>query len=125
MLGASGMLGHAVLRYFSDRGRHAVTGSVRSRTASDLLPATVRELAVVGVDVEDSDSLTRLFADVRPEIVINCVGLVKQLAEADDVLAALPINSLLPHRLARLCAPGGVRLIHISTDCVFSGNKGM
>jgi dTDP-4-dehydrorhamnose reductase len=58
-------------------------------------------------------------------VVINCVGLVKQLAEADDPLAAIPINSLLPHRLARLCGAAGARLVHMSTDCIFSGAKGM
>lgn len=125
VLGASGMLGHAVLRYFSDRARHTVTGSVRSQAARDLLPAYVRDRVVVGIDVEDDASLTRLFTDVRPEVVINCVGLVKQLVEANDVLASLPINSMFPHRLARLCTLKGARLIHISTDCVFSGSKGM
>jgi dTDP-4-dehydrorhamnose reductase len=53
------------------------------------------------------------------------IGLVKQLTEADDPLAAIPINSLLPHRLVRLCRTAGARLIHVSTDCVFSGSKGM
>jgi dTDP-4-dehydrorhamnose reductase len=77
------------------------------------------------VDVENSDSLAALFARVRPNLVINCIGLVKQLAEADDPLAAIPINSLLPHRLARLCDVAGARLVHVSTDCVFSGTKGM
>lgn len=125
VLGAAGMLGHAVLRHFSDRGRHAVTGSVRSPANRDLLPPALRDAVIVGADVESDDSLARLFAEVRPDIAINCIGLVKQLAQANDVLAALPINSLLPHRLARLCGSIGTRLIHISTDCVFSGDKGM
>jgi dTDP-4-dehydrorhamnose reductase len=56
--------------------------------------------------------------------VINCVGLVKQLADANDPLQAVPINTLLPHRLAALCKATGARLVHISTDCVFSGEKG-
>jgi dTDP-4-dehydrorhamnose reductase len=68
--------------------------------------------------------LARIFGKVRPDAVINCVGLVKQLAESDDPLLTIPINSLLPHRLAALCRVGGSRLIHISTDCVFSGEKG-
>ena len=61
----------------------------------------------------------------QPDVVINCIGVVKQLAEATDPLVALPINSLLPHRLARHCEAGGARLLHVSTDCVFSGKKGM
>ena len=68
--------------------------------------------------------LTRLFSKVQPDVVINCVGLVKQLAEADEPLLALPINSLLPHRLGCLCEMARARLIHFSTDCVFSGKKG-
>jgi dTDP-4-dehydrorhamnose reductase len=59
-----------------------------------------------------------------PDVVVNCVGLVKQRAQAADPLVALPINSLLPHRLVRLCALIGARLIHFSTDCVFSGERG-
>jgi dTDP-4-dehydrorhamnose reductase len=61
---------------------------------------------------------------VRPSVVVNCIGLVKQLAQADDPLSALPINALLPHRLARLCGLVGARFVHISTDCVFNGRKG-
>jgi dTDP-4-dehydrorhamnose reductase len=79
---------------------------------------------VSGVDVESLDSLTRMFATLQPDIVINCIGIVKQLADANDPLIALPINALLPHRLARLAQIAGARLVHISTDCVFSGEKG-
>src|SRR5690606_15980310 len=68
--------------------------------------------------------LADLFAKTRPEAVINCVGLVKQMADAKNVMAAVPINTLLPHRLARLAQASGARLIHVSTDCVFSGEKG-
>jgi dTDP-4-dehydrorhamnose reductase len=125
VLGATGMLGHTTLRYFVDRNKYPAVGSVRSEAAVSLLPRALRENICVGVDVEKFDSLTKVFADVRPQVVINCIGLVKQLAQADDPLVALPINSLLPHRLAQLCAVSNARLIHISTDCVFSGNKGM
>lgn len=125
VLGATGMLGHTVLRYFAGRKRHAIFGSVRSEAGLRLLPAELRPNIIFGIDVENFDSLAQLFAEVRPQIVINCIGLVKQLAHAEDPLAALPINSLLPHRLARLCAMSGARLVHISTDCVFSGRKGM
>ena len=76
------------------------------------------------MDVEKSESLIQLFARARPNVVINCIGLVKQNAENDDPLAAIPINALLPHRLAKLCDIAGARLVHISTDCVFSGARG-
>lgn len=125
VLGASGMLGHAMLRLFAASDDHQAWGSVRSTAAQHLLPLPLRDRVIVGVDVEDTDSLARLFDRVQPDAVINCIGLVKQLAEAHDHLSAIAINSLLPHRLARLCKVAGVRLVHVSTDCVFSGTKGM
>jgi dTDP-4-dehydrorhamnose reductase len=125
VLGASGMLGNAVLRLFEKSPEHQTYGSVRSSSALRLLPKNLHPNVITGVDVESFDSLTRLFANVRPDVVINCIGLVKQLAEADDPLLALPINAMLPHRLARLCEVAGARFVHMSTDCVFSGEKGM
>lgn len=125
ILGAAGMLGNAVLRFFAQSDGFEAFGSARSASALRLLPQQVRERVICGIDVENSDSLARLFAQVRPALVINCVGLVKQLAEVDDPLQAIPINALLPHRLARLCQVAGARFVHISTDCVFSGSKGM
>jgi dTDP-4-dehydrorhamnose reductase len=124
VLGASGMLGHTVLRLFAQSPGFSVAGSARSAQALRALPPELHEHVHCGVDVENVDSLTGLFATVRPDVVINCIGLVKQLAQADDPLAALPINALLPHRLARLCALAKARLIHVSTDCVFAGTKG-
>jgi dTDP-4-dehydrorhamnose reductase len=125
VLGASGMLGNAMLRVFAKSAGSDVLGTVRNAAALKYLPTDIVERVVCGVDVENTDSLTGLFAKAKPDIVINCVGLVKQLAEADDPLATIPINALLPHRLARLCAVAGARLIHMSTDCVFAGTKGM
>ncbi len=125
VLGATGMLGNAVLRVFAQSKTYEVMASVRSTSALRLLPAELSNRVICGVDVEQVDSLTSLFAKARPDVVINCIGLVKQLAEAEDPLAAIPINALLPHRLARLCDVAGARLIHVSTDCVFSGANGM
>lgn len=125
VLGVSGMLGNAVFRVFAQSDGYSVMGSARSASVLRLLPSELREQVVCGVDVENTDSLMRLFALARPNVVINCIGLVKQLAEADDPLAAIPINALLPHRAARLCDVAGARLIHMSTDCVFAGTRGM
>lgn len=119
------MLGNAMLRLFSQSEGHRALGTVRSSRAMRLLPAELRDSLIVGVDVENFDSLSRGIAAAKPDVVINCIGVVKQLSESDDPLTAIPINSLLPHRLARLCDLAGARLIHVSTDCVFSGRKGL
>lgn len=124
VLGASGMLGNAVVRVLSEKADWQVFGTIRSGSAMRFFRKDVAERLLSGVDVQQQDSLTQAFIRVRPDVVINCIGLVKQLAEADDPLQAVPINTLLPHRLAKLCELSGARLVHMSTDCVFSGEKG-
>lgn len=124
VLGASGMLGNAMLRVMSEGAGIDAYGTARSLGVRRLLPAELGERILTGIDVENPDTLARVLAETKPQAVINCIGLVKQLAEADDPLAALPINAMLPHRLARLCALGGARLVHVSTDCVFAGTRG-
>lgn len=124
VLGANGMLGNAILRLFAESAGYTVFGTVRSPAVVRFLPSSLRHCVITGVDVENNDSLIRLFAELHPDIVINCVGLVKQLTAGDDPLAAIAINALLPHRLARMCEMGGARLVQIGTDCVFTGVKG-
>lgn len=125
VLGVTGMLGHDVFKVLDASPELEVWGTLRSSAGLSHFSRKQHERMLSGVDVLDQDALTSVFARVRPDAVINCVGLIKQLSNANDPLVALPINALLPHRLARLCALGGARLIHISTDCVFSGNKGL
>lgn len=124
ILGVTGMLGNAMFRVLSDGADLAVYGTARGTSARQHFPNNLASRIIVGIDVENNDSLVRAFATARPDVVVNCVGLVKQLADANDPLQAVPINSLLPHRLAALCQATGARLVHISTDCVFSGSKG-
>lgn len=124
ILGASGMLGNAMVRVLARDPALDVVAATRSGGAERLFAPDIAARFVSGMDAESPDSLANLLAKTRPDIVINCVGVVKQLDDAKSVLASVPINSLLPHRLARLCAIGGARLIHVSTDCVFSGSKG-
>lgn len=124
VLGASGMLGQAMYSVLSAHRGLEVSGTLRGEGPRRLFPAALRAKLVVGVDALDIDALAACLAEQRPDVVINCVGLVKQLQEAEDPLRALPINALLPHRLSRLCALAGARLIQISTDCVFRGDRG-
>jgi dTDP-4-dehydrorhamnose reductase len=77
-----------------------------------------------GIDVLQNNSLCDVFEMVKPNVVVNCAGLIKQNVLSCNPLKAIPINSVLPHQLAQLCNICGSRLIHISTDCVFSGAKG-
>lgn len=124
VLGASGMLGNAIMQSFIDSKDMIIKGTVRNSCAFAILPKKIQPYVQSGINVEDFDSLIDLFNQERPDIVINCVGIIKQLSDSYDPLITIPINSLLPHRLAKLCSLSNARLIHISTDCVFSGKRG-
>jgi dTDP-4-dehydrorhamnose reductase len=120
VLGAAGMLGHKVCAELARRG-HSVVGTLRRpfpRLAALLAGVELR----AGLDVLEEGSVERLVADVKPDVVINAVGVVKQLAQNRDALAG--VNAALPHRLVRACRRAGARLVHMSTDCVFSGKRG-
>jgi dTDP-4-dehydrorhamnose reductase len=125
VLGASGMLGNAALRVLSaDPFSHDVFGTVRSRSCVRYFPEHLAARLIDGVDVLDDHALVKVIAKVRPDAVINCVGVIKQQGSSKDPQATLPLNAIFPHRLAGICDLAGARLVHISTDCVFSGATG-
>ena len=125
VLGATGMLGSTMLKYFSLNKNIVVAGTIRSEAGKNFLPVSLWANLIKDVDVGNFLSLNHVFDIFKPDVVINCIGIVKQLDESDDPLVAIPINSLLPHQLAHLCEKNGARLIHFSTDCIFSGEKGL
>lgn len=124
ILGGSGMLGHKLWQTLRDRFDTYVTfrQSPAVSLLSDIFSDSTR--ARPYVSAQDFDSVIRAFGSVGPDVVINCIGIVKQDAAAKDPLASITINALFPHRLAQLCRVSRARLIHLSTDCVFSGLKG-
>jgi dTDP-4-dehydrorhamnose reductase len=123
ILGGAGMLGHQLWRQLHER--HEVWVTLR-KSHSHYARYGLFDPAktISGVDVASPDTLETVFRQSKPEAVINCIGIIKQLPEARNPLISLAINSVLPHRLAQLCAIGGSRLIHISTDCIFNGQQG-
>ena len=124
VFGASGMIGSAMFRVLSEKTGWQVWGTLRSADAKRFFSSDHQDKLVAGVDVEKQDALIRIFARVQPDVVVNCIGLTKHRKEAEDPQLALPLNALLPHRMADLCDVVGARLIHVSTDCVFAGTKG-
>lgn len=118
------MLGNAVFRFISAQQKHEVWGTVRNKSSIRFFDQRLHQYIISDIDVLNHDVLISLIQRIKPDYVINCIGLVKQLAEVDDPLITLPINSLFPHQLARLCALCNTRVLQISTDCVFSGTQG-
>lgn len=124
VIGASGMIGSTMLRVMNERFSSNVVGTVRDPSIARYFDPDLAKRLIFDVDVERQDCLIKVLGLVRPDVVINCAGLTKHKPTAEDPLRALPINALMPHRLAGLCALTGARFIHVSTDCVFSGKRG-
>lgn len=123
VLGGDGMLGHQLLRQLATH--HEIYVTVRRDSKSyDAFGLFDGKRTYFGVDAHSPERLQEIMATCRPETVINAIGVVKQRAEANDAIQSIEINALLPHRLAVLCEAAGARLIHFSTDCVFSGRRG-
>jgi dTDP-4-dehydrorhamnose reductase len=123
ILGGDGMLGHQLLKSLAPRHQVRVTlrQDLESYSSYQLFD---KDNAYFGIDVRSFERLAEVVADFRPEAIINAVGIVKQRPTAKESIPSLEINSLLPHRLSVLCKAVGARLVHLSTDCIFSGKKG-
>lgn len=119
------MFGHAAFRVLSEDRALQVWGTVRAEGARAHFSEAERNRLVTGVDANDFPTMVRAFSIARPDVVVNAVGVVKQLSSAEDPLVAIPLNAVFPHLLSSLCSAASARLIHVSTDCVFSGRRGM
>lgn len=121
VVGASGMLGHEAIRVLAPD--FEVWGACRR-------PQELPELGVPperllgGLDANRPDSASTLLQRVKPDLVVNAAGIVKQLPAAKAAVPSIAVNSLWPHVLAEACAAHGARMVHVSTDCVFSGSRG-
>ena len=126
ILGGEGMLGHKVFQKLHLRFDTYVT----FRDTNGLwlhhpvYNGIDRSLTLGGVNALDLDGLERVMLKIKPDAVVNCIGIVKQRDEAKAAIPSIQVNSLFPHQLANLCEKRGARLIHLSTDCVFSGIRG-
>lgn len=122
--GSNGMIGSTMLRVMNGKETWKTFGTVRRATAQG--PLSLGEPARIfsGVDLENPAAMATVMQAACPDVVINCAGLTKHRPDSQNPLSTIAINSLAPHRLANLCGLAGARLIHISTDCVFSGSKG-
>ena len=125
ILGASGMLGHMLARVFSPHHRVIGTTSSQYKAESPLAKLLDRDSWIGGIDVRSLNRVDELVREIQPDVVINCVGVIKQKMESSNITDAITINSLFPHHLANLCQSQNSRLIHFSTDCVFEGTPGM
>ncbi|MGF1721710.1 SDR family oxidoreductase [Vibrio kyushuensis] len=124
ILGATGMLGYSLYSNLSANPKLSVFGSVRSISGKERFFNDLRNNLVYLDDITDLVSVEATITELVPDVVINCIGLIKQYDIAKQHIEAIQINSLLPHQLAKICTKIGAKLIHFSTDCVFTGSSG-
>jgi len=124
VLGAGGMLGHQLCRTLADR--MDIWGTYRDKPADYAAPFNaLRTDRVIGqVEVHDTKKIGEILDAVKPDAVVNCVGIVKQRDEAKQAVPSIQVNAMFPHQLADLCSERRIRVVQISTDCVFSGFRG-
>lgn len=123
ILGVTGMLGHKLSQVLSPI--FDVTGTIRSHYSDISRYSFFQESNIVPeVNALQISHLEETIERVNPDVVINCTGIIKQVKEAQDKLLSIWVNSLFPHQLYQICHRNRLRLVHISTDCVFSGKKG-
>jgi dTDP-4-dehydrorhamnose reductase len=123
IIGATGMIGHRLWSGLSSN--HDVFALVR-RKATEIpnLPNIKRDQIYEGMNIENFDSLSKRLSQIGPDVVFNCVGVVKQLKLAKSYTHSIELNSLFPHKLASLGETLGFRIIQFSSDCIFDGRKG-
>ncbi|MCL5407136.1 MAG: SDR family oxidoreductase [Patescibacteria group bacterium] len=125
VVGATGMLGNALMSELSCDQNLDVFGTVLNLSEAErFLPEKLLKKIQADVDVEDTESLVRVFGLIKPDVVINCVGFTKEPQNEEEITLSIRLNALLPHRLAKLANAFSARLIHISTDSVFYGEEG-
>lgn len=124
IIGSTGMLGYSLFSNLSEYPGLEVFGTVRSIENKKCFFEKYKDRLLFDIDVNNVKSIEFAINKIKPEVVINCVGLIKHHDICKEYIATLKINALFPHELARLCDKYNSKLIHFSTDCVFDGKKG-
>lgn len=125
--GVDGMLGSTLFRHLAADSALQVLGTVRSKQpeSSIRIMGPSSNASIVGdMPATDEGSFLRLLTDFKPDIIINCIGVCQLPRNASEAVKLITANSLWPHRLAKLAGDLGARLIHFSSDGVFSGRRG-
>ena len=122
IFGAGGMLGNTLIKTISQDENYEVYGTIRKDINYFEENNSVKVFKKISC--ERINEWREILMQIKPDITINCIGIVKQLKEINDPQLSIFTNSLFPHQLHNVCSEINSKLIHISTDCVFSGEKG-
>ena len=124
ILGVTGMLGYSLFKNLMEYSEYEVYGTARNLSGKQSFFKKNLSHLILNIDAFDSKAVENAISSQTPEIVINCIGLIKQHSMSKQHVDAVKVNSLLPHELATLCEKYQAKLLHFSTDCVFDGSRG-
>jgi dTDP-4-dehydrorhamnose reductase len=127
VIGGTGMLGHKIFQKLAAAFPDTICTIRQSIEDEPIarIPLFQSGRTIGGVDAIHFEQLSSLLRSIRPDFIINCIGVIKQRPDASSCIPVIALNSLLPHQLTDLCSEWNGHLIHFSTDCVFSGRRGM
>ncbi len=124
ILGSTGLLGSTLLKYFSKKSNFKCYGAIRKKSDTIKLK-NIKNIKLYKINYKKRCNIVKVFNQLKPNLIINCIGVIKQLAQKNKTSEIIRVNSFLPHYLAKIVnSQKKIRLIHFSTDCVFSGAKG-
>lgn len=126
ILGATGLLGNTIAKYFFDKTGFQTFATLRHNSKLDLFEKKYHPKLTIIENILDYAETEKKIKNIQPDLLINCIGKTNKeiLKNFNKFEEFININSLLPHRLQNICTDSGIRLIHLSTDCIFSGRKG-
>lgn len=124
ILGASGLIGSILFKTLYKEENLSVYGSLRSNDLLKYFSLDQYNNLLVDVEALDFLSVKNVVNQCKPDVIINCIGLTKHISDGSNFLKSIELNALFPHRLAELSESINAKFIHISTDCIFSGDKG-
>ena len=124
ILGSTGLIGSALLKYFSKKNNFKCYGGIRKKSDTIKLK-NIKNIKLYKINYKKKRDIIKVFNQIKPDLIVNCIGVIKQLVQKKKVSEILRVNSVLPHYFAQIVnLQKKIRLIHFSTDCVFSGTKG-
>jgi dTDP-4-dehydrorhamnose reductase len=125
VLGVNGLIGNTMFRKLNEVGFETFGIMRRSKIEFAQFGFMQSDRIIDEIHIQDMFDIESLVQMIKPAVIINCVGITRRKKEISDCIQAIKINALYPHQLAKYCEDNGIRLIHLSTDCVFSGDSGL
>ena len=126
ILGSTGLLGNTLTKYFLLKEDYDVFGTIRDYSKLEFFKKKYHKNFLIIKNILDYDEIKKVLKNIKPDILINCLGITNKetLLNPNQIENCICINSLFPHKLQGICSELGTRLIHLSSDCIFSGKKG-